>query len=113
MTLAQLNKGEKAIIEDLNTDLVPLKLIEMCWLPGNQIELLQLAPFKDPLFLNVNGAQVAIRKETAEHIQVKRTAEWVSASKLRWLAIQIQESHLCSTCSLAYNKKQATTLELL
>ena len=75
MTLAQLNKGEKAIIEDLNTDLVPLKLIEMGCLPGNQIELLQLAPFKDPLFLKVNGAQVAIRKETAKHIQVKRTAE--------------------------------------
>jgi len=75
MTLAQLNKGEKAIIEDLNTDLVPLKLIEMGCLPGNQIELLQLAPFKDPLFLNVNGAQVAIRKETAEHIHVKRTVE--------------------------------------
>ena len=75
MTLAQLNKGEKAIIEDLNTDLVPLKLIEMGCLPGNQIELLQLAPFKDPLFLNVNGAQVAIRKETAEHILVKRTVE--------------------------------------
>ncbi|MGB2370219.1 MAG: FeoA family protein [Flavobacteriaceae bacterium] len=75
MTLAQLNKGEKAVIEDLNTDLVPLKLIEMGCLPGNQIELLQLAPFKGPLFLNVNDAQVAIRKETAEHIQVKRTAE--------------------------------------
>ena len=75
MTLAQLNKGEKGIIEDLNTDMVPLKLIEMGCLPGNQIELLQLAPFKDPLFLNVNGAQVAIRKETAEHIQVKRTAK--------------------------------------
>lgn len=73
MTLAQLNKGEKAVIEDLNTDLVPLKLIEMGCLPGNQIELLQLAPFKDPLFLNVNGAQVAIRRETAKHIQVKRT----------------------------------------
>lgn len=72
MTLAQLNKGEKAIIEDLNTDLVPLKLIEMGCLPGNQIELLQLAPFKDPLFLNVNGSQIAIRKETAKHIQVKK-----------------------------------------
>ena len=56
MTLAQLNKGEKGVIEDLNTDMVPLKLIEMGCLPGNQIELLQLAPFKDPLFLNVNGA---------------------------------------------------------
>jgi ferrous iron transport protein A len=75
MTLAQLNKGEKGVIEDLNTDMVPLKLIEMGCLPGNQIELLQLAPFKDPLFLNVNGSQVAIRKETAEHIQVKRTAK--------------------------------------
>ena len=75
MTLAQLDKGEKGVIEDLNTDMVPLKLIEMGCLPGNQIELLQLAPFKDPLFLNVNGAQVAIRKETAEHIQVKRTAK--------------------------------------
>ena len=75
MTLAQLNKGEKGVIEDLNTDMVPLKLIEMGCLPGNQIELLQLALFKDPLFLNVNGSQVAIRKETAEHIQVKRTAK--------------------------------------
>ena len=71
MTLAQLKKGEKAVVEDLNTDLVPLKLIEMGCLPGNTIELLQLAPFKDPLFLNVNGSQVTIRKETAEHIQVK------------------------------------------
>ena len=74
MTLAQLKKGEKAVVEDLNTDLVPLKLIEMGCLPGNTIELLQLAPFKDPLFLNVNGAQVAIRKETAEQIQVKIVA---------------------------------------
>ena len=75
MTLAQLKKGEKAIIEDLNTDLVPLKLIEMGCLPGNQIELLQLAPFKDPLFLNVNGAQVAIRKETAALIIIEKTNE--------------------------------------
>ena len=74
MTLAQLKKGEKAVVEDLNTDLLPLKLIEMGCLPGNTIELLQLAPFKDPLFLNINGAQVAIRKETAKHIQVKIVA---------------------------------------
>ena len=71
MTLAQLKKGEKAVVEDLNTDLVPLKLIEMGCLSGNTYQLLKLAPFKGPLFLNVNGAQVAIRRETAEHIQVK------------------------------------------
>ena len=75
MTLNDLKKGESGVIEDIITENIPLKLIEMGCLPGNQIELLQLAPFKDPLFLDVNGSQVAIRKETAEHIQVKRTVE--------------------------------------
>jgi len=55
--------------------LVPMIKVLTIHKQHHQIELLQLAPFKDPLFLNVNGSQVAIRKETAEHIQVKRTVE--------------------------------------
>ncbi|MGB0260425.1 MAG: FeoA family protein [Flavobacteriaceae bacterium] len=74
MTLAELNKGEKAVIEDLVTDSVPLKLIEMGCLPGNAIELVQLAPFKDPMYLNVNGAHLAIRRETAHNIYIKKLA---------------------------------------
>jgi ferrous iron transport protein A len=30
-------------------------------LPGNTVELLQIAPFGDPLYLNVNGSHLAIR----------------------------------------------------
>jgi len=41
-------------------------------LPGNSIKLLQLAPFNDPMYLDVNGSRVAIRRETANYIIIKK-----------------------------------------
>ena len=69
-TLNILKKGEKAIIKNFDVDAVPLKLLEMGCLPGNVVELLQIAPFGDPLYLNINGSHVAIRVETAKEIEV-------------------------------------------
>lgn len=69
-TIASLKKGEKAIIREFDVEAIPLKLLEMGCLPGNMVELLQIAPFGDPLYLNVNGAHVAIRLETAREIEV-------------------------------------------
>lgn len=69
-TLAGLKKGQKAIITDLNIDAVPLKLLEMGCLPGNTVELLQVAPLGDPIYINVNESHVAIRLETAAEIDV-------------------------------------------
>jgi ferrous iron transport protein A len=69
-TLNRLKKGEKAIIKEFDVDAVPLKLLEMGCLPGNVVELLQIAPFGDPLYLNINGSHVAIRIETAKEIEV-------------------------------------------
>ena len=70
-TIHSLKKGEKAIIKDFDIDIVPLKLLEMGCLPGNVVELLQIAPFGDPLYLNINGSHVAIRVETAREIEVE------------------------------------------
>jgi ferrous iron transport protein A len=70
-TAAQLQKGQTAIIEDINIDEIPLKLIEMGCLPGNAITLLQKAPFGDPLFFNINESKVAIRKKTAAYIFIQ------------------------------------------
>lgn len=70
MTLAELKRGQIAVIKDVTTDAVPLKLIEMGCLPGNTVELIQLAPFKDPMYLNINGSHLAIRRETAFHISI-------------------------------------------
>ncbi len=39
-------------------------------LPGNSVELVQVAPFADPMYLNINGTHLAIRKETAVHILI-------------------------------------------
>ena len=69
--LDQLAVGQKAIIKSIETDFLPLKLIEMGCLPGNEILVLYLAPFQDPLYLKVDEAHLAIRKEVARNIMVK------------------------------------------
>ena len=70
-TISSLKKGEKAIISSFDVESIPLKLLEMGCLPGNSVELLQIAPFGDPLYLNINGSHVAIRLETACEIEVE------------------------------------------
>jgi len=69
-TIASLKKGQIAIIKDFDADVIPLKLLEMGCLPGNMVELLQIAPFGDPLYLDINGSHLAIRIETAREIEV-------------------------------------------
>ena len=69
--LDQLTKGEQATIETIETDQLPLKLIEMGCLPGNSISLIQKAPFNDPLYLKIDESHLAIIKETAQHIFVR------------------------------------------
>ena len=72
LTLAHLKRGERAVITDVSSIHIPLKLLEMGCLPGNLVELLQVAPFKDPMYLNINGTHLAIRKETAMHVLIEK-----------------------------------------
>ena len=71
-TIAHLKRGERAIIKDVSSKSIPLKLLEMGCLPGNTVELVQVAPFQDPMYLNINGSHLAIRKETAVHILIEK-----------------------------------------
>ena len=73
LTIADLKKGEKGVITDSSSEDIPLKLLEMGCLPGNEVRLLQLAPFADPMYLNVNDSFLAIRKETASLIVIEKT----------------------------------------
>nr|WP_324720303.1 FeoA family protein [Salinimicrobium sp. HB62] len=70
-TIADLRRGQKGIIKEISAEKIPLKLLEMGCLPGNEVELVQTAPFRDPLYLNINGSHLAIRKETALHIEIE------------------------------------------
>lgn len=73
-TIASLNIGEIGYISEESLDVIPLKLLEMGCLPGAEVELIQLAPLKDPLYICVNGSHLAIRKETAGKIQILKVS---------------------------------------
>ncbi len=71
MTVADLRRGQKGIIKEFADDLLPIKLLELGCLPGNQVELVQVAPFNDPIYINVNGCHIAIRRSTALQIELE------------------------------------------
>lgn len=68
ITLDLLKRGQKGVIENITDECFPIKLLELGCLPGNEIQVIQIAPFKDPMYINVNGTHLAIRKQMAEKI---------------------------------------------
>ncbi|MCW5516475.1 FeoA family protein [Muriicola sp. Z0-33] len=70
LTVAHLKLGEKGIIKEFAEDILPIKLLELGCLPGNEIEMIQIAPLKDPVYINVNGSHIAIRRSIAALIEL-------------------------------------------
>lgn len=71
-TLDQLQRNEKAVIVSLNEAHIPLKLFELGCFVGNSVQLLERAPFGDPLYVCVNDSYITLRKETARWIEVQK-----------------------------------------
>ncbi len=69
-SIAHLKPGQKGVIKEFPDDLLPIKLLELGCLPGNEVELVQIAPFKDPIYINVNGSHIAIRRAMALKIEL-------------------------------------------
>lgn len=74
-TVAHLKRGQKGIIKEFSDDIIPIKLLELGCLPGNEVELVQVAPLKDPIYINVNGSHIAIRRAMALQIALEITDE--------------------------------------
>lgn len=74
--------GEQGIIQQDVHGKIPLKLLEMGCFPGATVELIQIAPFKDPLYIRVNGSHLAIRKETAELVEIEISENLCETLKL-------------------------------
>ena len=75
MTLSDLHPGQRAIIAEFEVYMPPIKLLEMGFLPGNSVELVQVAPLNDPLYFNVNGSHLAIRRVIADQIRVQSVTD--------------------------------------
>lgn len=70
VTIADLEHGQKGTIKDFSENNLPIKLMELGCLPGNTVELVQVAPLKDPIYINVNGSHIAIRRSMAKKIEL-------------------------------------------
>jgi len=70
MNLSQLAVGQEAIIQSIDDQDVYLKLLDLGCLPGELIRLEFIAPFGDPLAIQVAGATLSLRKSDAQTIQI-------------------------------------------
>jgi len=71
VTVADLQYGQKGIIKDFTEHILPIKLLELGCLPGNSVELLQIAPLNDPIYINLSGSHLAIRRSLAALIELE------------------------------------------
>jgi len=71
-TLTDLNRGDAATLEniDLPTD-EARRLMELGFLPGTRITAGLSAPGGDPRVFQVDGSEIALRRETARHLTVR------------------------------------------
>ena len=71
-SLSDLRLGETAVLEllDLEEEAAQ-RLMELGFMPGTKILVRRPAPGGDPMVFQVDGSEVAIRRETARHLKIK------------------------------------------
>lgn len=71
MALSEIRVGESAIVASLELPHdVRDHLMHLGFLPEATIDVLRRAPAGDPTVYRVEGAEIALRQETARHIHV-------------------------------------------
>ena len=76
-TLESLAPGEKGIILRVGNEKGPVKrrLVDMGLTPGTEIMVRKIAPFGDPIEVNLRGYELSLRKEDAAQILMATGAE--------------------------------------
>ncbi len=69
--LSEVKVGNTVVIKSFENDEIFLKLMEMGCLPGEQITVDQVAPFKDPISIIVSGYRLSLRLNEADHVFVE------------------------------------------
>ena len=70
--LTDLHEGEAAVLDriDFSGDLAH-RLMELGFLPGMQVTAARSAPGGDPRVFQVDGTEIALRKDTAARLVIK------------------------------------------
>jgi ferrous iron transport protein A len=71
-TLVDLGRGDRAILDQIDLPGEDARrLMELGFLPGTQITAGLSAPGGDPRVFQVDGSEVALRRETARRLKVR------------------------------------------
>jgi ferrous iron transport protein A len=75
-TLAELPTGQRCILDRLDLPLeIARRLMELGFLPGNEIVPAKQAPGGGPRVFRVDGSEVALRHDTAAKLYIRRNPE--------------------------------------
>jgi Fe2+ transport system protein FeoA len=70
-TAAKIKFGEKVIINDIDTSNPShQRIIEIGFTPGQEIQLVNISAFDDPMAFSVRGTLIAMRRKEADCIIV-------------------------------------------
>ena len=70
-TAANLQKGEKGIIDKFLDEALSAKCLEMGCLPGYPVKLIRKAPFGCPMYFKIGKNYLALREEEAHNVVLK------------------------------------------
>jgi len=71
-TLLDLRRGDAAILDSINLpEDDAQRLMELGFLPGSRVTAARSAPGGDPCVFQVDGAEIALRRETARLVKVR------------------------------------------
>lgn len=71
MRLSDLVKGQKGVIKKIEDGPFTVQLMEMGFIAGKPVQVVHIAPFGDPIAVQVAGYVLSIRKTDAAHIWVE------------------------------------------
>ncbi len=81
MRLSELRTGEKGVIvKVMGRGAFRKRIIEMGFIRGKEVDVIQNAPLKDPIHYRVMGYDVSLRRNDAQMIEVVSAAEFAEAN---------------------------------
>lgn len=71
MVLSELKYGQQAIVEGFENLQLALKFMEVGVVPGAEVTLYTVAPFGDPIAIEVGSCKISMRIAEAATIKVR------------------------------------------
>ena len=119
-TLEEVAPGERGVILQVGNENGPVKrrLVDMGLTPGTEVTVRKVAPFGDPVELNLRGYELSLRKADAAQIRVATGAEGErrAQTRRRRIGMVLQTNVLFTGTireNLKWGKEDATEEEII